>query len=86
MIIKTQSGSTYQLDQENKRVRRLHGTQAPTSFQRQDGEYREYIEIAGLEVGKSFVIVWKGREDGFVQPATITSPIVEIDPDEITIN
>jgi hypothetical protein len=43
-LIKTQN-SMYELDVENKQVRRLIGTKEPTYNQGNDGEYKQYSEI-----------------------------------------
>lgn len=87
MIIRTRN-SIYEIDFDNKRVRRLTGTAAPTPRQKADGEYRDYLSIAPNPpiVGESLLIIWdptttplmEGSEAG-ATPITLTSVVVKID-------
>jgi hypothetical protein len=81
MIFKTESGSTYEVDQENKRVRRLYGATVPTKLQSADGEWKEYAYMNDVIVGRYVVFLWKEPVEGFAVPTTRTNVVVEIDPD-----
>jgi len=60
MKFKTFSGSVYELDLNNKRIRRLNGNKAPTERQGADGEWKTYASLLNEpQVDKSLVIVWK---------------------------
>ena len=43
-LVKTEN-SMYELDVENKQIRRLTGSRPPTFSQGEDGEYKTYLEI-----------------------------------------
>lgn len=80
MIIKTTS-SIYEINLENKIIRRLMGVNAPTSRQEKDGEWKPFLDIFIPDVGQSFLIVWEyveqeGRRTVF--KTTMSSPIKEI--------
>lgn len=65
----TQTGSLYELDAPNKRVRRLQGTHEPTPRQGEDGEFREYFSAEIISQG--LLLVWNEEFE-----CTLTSPIV----------
>ena len=78
MKFKTYSGSIYELDQENKRIRRLTGNANPTERQGKDGDWKPYKELLnGPEKDRSLTIVWNVTEEGVIQ-TTQTSYITEI--------
>lgn len=58
MRFTTISGSLYEVDQENKKIRRLNGNADPTPRQGKDGEWRGYLNDLHIEVGQSVVIAW----------------------------
>lgn len=58
MRFTTVSGSLYEVDQENKKIRRLNGNADPTPRQGKDGEWRGYLNDLHIEVGQSVVIAW----------------------------
>lgn len=81
MIFITQSGSTYEVNQEQKMVRRLNGKGDATPRQGKDGEWRPFKVMTPVLVGQSVAFVWPstvpllpGSEPDAV-PATITSPV-----------
>ena len=65
----TESGSVYQVDEQNKLVRRLSGNKNPTPRQGIDGEWKEYYE---LHVDKIMAIQWNDKGQ-----CTFTSRIVK---------
>ena len=82
---RTISGSEYQVDTDNKRIRRVSNSngQAPTA--RQGDDWRTYADIGPIKVGKSVVIFWNPKTTPLLEgspdnanPATITSEIAEI--------
>ncbi len=83
MVFKTETGSTYEVDKANNRIRRVSGyTQHTKRFDPQ-GEWRPYKELGDVEVG-ACVVVWGDDVEPLVRgsnPAaktTITSPVIEI--------
>lgn len=91
MIFRTEN-STYELELDEGKVRRIRGDLKPTTRQGEDGEWREYESITCPMVGATVLIVWYTEtehkpgllhgqpvDDVFGIPrATETSPIVEI--------
>lgn len=78
MFATTRSGSLYEIDEESKRVRRLHGVKNPTPRQGQDGEWHTY-ESMGTGLGGGALFVWSidNTDDGAVARTTQTSTIVK---------
>lgn len=94
----TISGSTYEVDQDNKKIRRLKGKADPTPRQGQDGVWREYINLSPIVVGQAVLIQWAaphalteeaqallGIQDDQPVPGrmTHTSMVMEIDNAEV---
>lgn len=85
MIFITETGSTYEVDEAQKRVRRLSGNKAPTARQGYDREWRSYEACTPIEVGRCVTFCWDrattpllgGSPEG-AQPVTMTSAIKEI--------
>ena len=75
----TLSGSVYELDRENKCIRRLTGIANPTPRQGKNGEYRTYLYIHPElpELNESLLITWY-IEDG-IHKCTETSPIISME-------
>lgn len=67
----THSGSTYEVDDVKKRIRRLNGTKSPTQRQGADGSWRSYVEVSSIEVGRSVIILWD-----------LTTPLLEGSPED----
>lgn len=89
MLIRTETGSTYEIDQQNKKIRRLHNLRGrqPTEHQGTDGEWKPYEEIVNLKVGSSLVVVWSYIPNEWANvPALQTSPVVEILEDQNSAN
>jgi len=82
MIIRTR-GSTYELDADNKRIRRLYGKAAPTDRQSADGDWSNYEEVSTPKLGVGLLIVWSYELVGEEKKAvsTYTSDVVEVNPD-----
>jgi hypothetical protein len=80
ILIKTFSGSNYQIDINNKRLRRLNTFDYPAkSIRVNDNEWREFAEVGSVSggeyvftVGETALFVWKD------QTMTMTSNVVEI--------
>lgn len=81
----TESGSVYEIDSENKLVRRLTGVIDPQPRQGKDGMWKSYADTNGVEVGTSVLFIWPrattpllpGSPNNAV-PSTVTSPVKEI--------
>jgi len=74
-VIKT-IRSTYEVDIDNKKIRRLNGERVPTQRQGTDGEWKAYEEITQAAIGVPFITVWR-TEDG-VMKSTMSSPVTEV--------
>jgi hypothetical protein len=79
IVFKTETGSVYQWDREQGRIRRLSGDMPPTS--RVGDGWKTAIHVH-LEVGRSAVIVWAITDEGISQ-TTVTSFVVEINHAEL---
>ncbi len=86
MTFTTQSGSTYELDVERKRVRRLSGARAPEPRLGTDGGWRSYKDVSDVRRGACVFITWPegtplhAGSPSWAVPSTITSPVVEVQP------
>ena len=89
MIFKTLSGSTYEVNELTKQIRRINGMDDPQPRQGKDGEFKTYSSIH-VEKGKSSLIIWpqnvplfegtkeKLKESQIGIPATATSEVIDI--------
>jgi len=84
MIFRTQSNSVYEVDFDNKKVRRINGVNEPTARQGKDGEWRKYAHIV-LKENTPCYIVWEDKdtilkEYGYEESVstTVTSIVKEI--------
>lgn len=71
MLVKTLSGSAYEIIEEEKAIRRLYGTDGPTQRQGKDGEWKEYFSLTLYD--NILIIFWNNSGQ-----ATVTSPITEV--------
>jgi hypothetical protein len=55
--VRTYSSSIYEIDEEAKKIRRLHGIKDPTPRQGNDGDWKDYKEII-IALNKQLIIVW----------------------------
>lgn len=88
MIFITMSGSRYEADLQNKKIRRLSGANQPTLRQGKDGDWREFDSISSIEINKEVLIIWtpntkllEGSPRSSI-PATMTSKVKEICDEE----
>jgi len=58
MRFTTISGSLYEVDTENKKIRRLNGKKDPTPRQGKDGEWRGYLGELSVTIGQPVWIIW----------------------------
>ena len=81
MIFVTMSGSTYEVDEQNKQIRRLKGQSDPTPRQGEDGRWKPYQDLSEIKQGEPVFIVWtddvKAEIPGGI-PGTLTSPVVSV--------
>ena len=82
MIFETQSGSSYEYDPDNKRIRRLGGSTKISSRCGDDGIWKDVVGVR-LVTGSPAIIFWDPSTtptnvSGDI-PATQTSPVVSID-------
>jgi hypothetical protein len=77
VIVKTFSGSVYEIDRPNKRIRRLSG-ETPAKHP-QDHDWRKFLEAYpnNIEVGSSILILWDTGSRMDV-PTTRTSYVIQV--------
>ncbi len=76
-FIATASGSVYELDDDNKRVRRLTGIKPPKESQGVDGQWKSY-EVAILTYhidGKYQRLAYSWKDEAGIDKTTYTAPI-----------
>ena len=80
MKFKTVTGSLYEIDLPNNRVRRLTGTKAVTNHQNDDGDWQDYLEVSEVKVGVGVFITWRYDivEGDTIARNTLTSDVAEI--------
>lgn len=83
-IVTTESKSIYEIDNANKKVRRLSGKGNVPLRLGTDGQWNPYDSIQGMIVGSNMIILWgknvpllPGNDAGVA--ATITSPVISIE-------
>ena len=76
MMFRTISGSTYEVDPQNKKIRRLYGKLPSTDRQGLDGDWKTYHDLSRIVVGQPVIIVWEMAGD--IAKSTVTSLIKEI--------
>lgn len=80
MKFETISGSLYEVNEEENKVRRLIGVKDPTPRQGKDGEWRVYVKISSIVPGRPVMITWRidSEEEFFWLRTTQTSAVKEI--------
>jgi len=73
MIFHT-ANSTYELDQNNNRIRRLTGKRDPSPRQSKDGEWRQFEFCSEVVKDRGVLIHWGDEK------CTMTSVVVSVDP------
>lgn len=83
MKVHTESGSTYEINTDSKKIRRLHGS----GKMRVGPDWRPYRElVAAPKVGQRLIILWPKAVPLFEDspadavPSTITSKVERIEP------
>jgi hypothetical protein len=72
----TTYNSTYEIDQEHARIRRLEGLNKPTPRQGADGDWKSYVAISPVSIGLCVTIIWR-VVDGVGQGSQ-TGPVQQI--------
>jgi hypothetical protein len=67
--------SIYEVDFDNRRVRRVSGVDRPTPRQGADGEWKSYLSVSMFDEGLLFQ--WGWNDDGTAK-CTHTSKIVQV--------
>lgn len=78
MTFKTRN-STYEMNPDAKKIRRVAGVNPPTNRQGADGVWQSYHALA-VEPGAPAVITWRidDSEDGPIARMTVTGPVVSV--------
>lgn len=77
MKITTLTGSIYEIDLDNKKVRRIFGNHPPSMRQAKDGMWQTYHGISTPTIGLSLLILWDNGGK-----CTQTSNVKEIEYDD----
>jgi hypothetical protein len=77
LIVRTESGSVYEIDTDAPKCRRLSGVHDPTPRQGYDGLWKDVKYVDVPEVGEPIVFVWD-IVDGVIK-MTVTSVVVSVD-------
>lgn len=80
----TESGSTYQVDLTNKKIRRVKGVADPTPRQGRDGEWKAFKQLIpnAVTVGHPLIVMWTDEEKPFIPgglPSTMTSRVTYVE-------
>ena len=74
MLTVNTENSIYEIDEDNRLIRRVSGLSSPTPRQGKDGEWKEYVSIEPFEGG--MLICWGTNPNGTAK-CTWTSNIVK---------
>ena len=76
----TESGSLYEINLEEKRIRRVTGNGPGTPRVGPDGEWRTFTDLhpAAPVVGASLLIMWRQNPETGVLETTLTSPVQRV--------
>lgn len=77
MIFMTEN-STYEVDCRERRIRRLEGSNRPTTRQGADGEWKRYLAISNISLGMPVIVFWRYADDGNLVEGTKTGPVRHI--------
>ena len=80
-ILTTQSGSVYELDLDNKRIRRMVGKHDATERQGKDGEWKRFAGVSTPRLGEALLIIWRydlDDEGRTVARSTMTSAVTHV--------
>jgi hypothetical protein len=69
------ANSTYEIDTQQKRIRRLAGVNDPTPTIAVDGEWRPYLDVVCLQIAYPAIVRWNEEK------ALRTSVVTAIEPD-----
>ena len=75
--VTTETGSKYQIDNDNLRARRCSGEKAPTKRMGSDGAWRSLTEKVNPIAGRECILIWDYING--VAKTTITSRVVEVE-------
>jgi hypothetical protein len=74
MIFYTVSGSAYELDKDNNKIRRLEGAIDPTPRQGPDGEWKTFEFCSQVCEGRPVLIVWEGTKSTMTSLVKLVAP------------
>lgn len=77
MIVTTRN-SHYQVDEANKRIRRVWGESDTTPRFTPEGEWKPYEHITPIETFLSITVTWPDDPSGELDPYTQTSVVLAI--------
>lgn len=78
MIFQTEN-STYEVDLNERRIRRLYGRFSPTDRQGGNGEWKSYTDITDPVVGCPVRIIWRYDTQGTIARITETSLVTKME-------
>lgn len=74
----TETGSLYEVNYDEKKIRRVTGTHDPTNHQGKDGEWKDFLEV-NTDYGY-LEVIWRieKADGGFIVRRTVSSNIVSM--------
>jgi hypothetical protein len=87
MMFRTVSGSTYEVDSEAKKIRRVNNSNDKVATERQgNNEWKGYMSLSPIKVGVGVFIAWDPDKTPLLPnspfsigvPGTLTSDVVEV--------
>jgi hypothetical protein len=76
----TTENSQYEVDVENKRIRRLTGDYDPTTRQGADGVWKMFSVISEIQVGQPVLVGWEHDSLNEILRSTLTSTVTTVEP------
>jgi hypothetical protein len=74
----TETGSVYEIDQNERQIRRLSGAGPGTSRVGNDGVWRSFVGVSGPVVGSSVLVHWRVNPESGVLETTVTSRVEHV--------
>jgi hypothetical protein len=75
MILRTETGSMYEVDMRAKRVRRLSGKRPTTEWRAEDGEWMSALKVI-FTLDQRMVFIWQVSDEQI--QSTMTTQIIEV--------
>lgn len=85
VTFETRSGSTYEVDKAEKKIRRVSGARPAQPRQGNDGDWKAYEDLSPIDVGYPVIVLWPRATTPLLpgspehaSPSTITSVVTRM--------